>query len=61
MTDYYPAPSWEVFAACKRCGAEERMPCMDMRGVPRGWVPNPASRATVNLRNPHPGRKKLPR
>lgn len=52
------APSWEVFGRCERYGAGAREPCKDMRGVPKGWVPNRKPRP---LANPHPGRKRLPK
>lgn len=51
-------PSWEVFGPCPRCGAADGKPCIDMRGVPVGWVPN---RRTAPLRNPHPKRRKVRR
>jgi hypothetical protein len=54
-------PSWEVFEACRRCGAERSAPYLSMRGVPKGWVLRPDGRAAVRLANSHPGRKKLPR
>lgn len=49
-----PPPSWSVFLACNRCGAKAGEACYDMRGVPRGWVPN----RRPHTNTPHIGRKK---
>lgn len=50
-------PSWSVFGPCGRCGAGDGAPCRNMRGTPKGWLPNRAA----PMRNPHPGRKKVRR
>jgi hypothetical protein len=47
-------PSWSVFGPCKRCGAVDGAPCVDMRGQ---WAVAP-TRVWV-MRNPHLGRKKV--
>jgi hypothetical protein len=48
-------PSWEVFGPCRRCGAADGAPCVDLRIV-RSVTPPWARR---KMRNPHKGRQQV--
>jgi hypothetical protein len=47
--------SWEVYLACKTCGAAPATPCLNMSRVPEGGHP----RRGIPLKNPHDSRPRL--